>query len=232
MPSQKWWQHKAHLYIQKDTREKLWLLKKKTGYLTFDNLIRHLALDALKEELIMFASYSNVFSTTRPVIITGKSGEGKTTTAKTLLNELMRTDPEANIFVLDVSNEYSEFEKVDLGKFFSIKWERTGQRLRFVPNSNIQISQAEAATIFAHLNFIKNSGDLAGWVIVIEEGHRFSSDANLRALLIEARKFTRKLILITTDWKVYEGIAQTYKPRPVLTDGGESSGTTISANES
>jgi DNA helicase HerA-like ATPase len=225
MPRPGYYKHKAHLYIEKDTREKLRLLKKKLGYLTFDNLIRHLALDALKEELIPFASYSNVFSTTRPVIITGKSGEGKTTTTKRVLNELIGMDPEADIFVLDVSNEYSEFEKVDLGKFFSIRWNKEGQRLRFVPNSNVEISRAEAATIFAHLNFIKNSGELAKWVIVIEEGHRFSSDANLRALLIEARKFTRKLILITTDWKVYEGIAQVFKPYPLLISEGEKNGT-------
>jgi hypothetical protein len=202
------------LRAQLDVRDKLKIVKKVLGFRTYEATINHLIVEALKEELVPPATYSLVFSKlgARPVIITGKSGEGKTTTTKTLLNELIRLDPEVNIFVLDVSNEYGEFEKVDLGRFFSIKWERTNQKLRFVPNSNVEISRAEAATIFAHLNFIKNSGDLAKWVIVIEEGHRFSNDANLRALLIEARKFTRKLILITTDWKVYEGIAKAFRP--------------------
>jgi hypothetical protein len=32
--------------------------------------------------------------------------------------------------------------------------------------------------------------------------------------LIEGRKFARKVILITTDWRTYEGIAKVFKPRP------------------
>jgi hypothetical protein len=71
-----------------------------------------------------------------------------------------------------------------------------------------------AGTIFAHLNFIKNSGSLNNWVIVVEEGHRFSQDPNLRALLIEGRKFARKVILITTDWSTVTGIGKIYRPKP------------------
>jgi hypothetical protein len=109
-------------------------------------------------------------------------------------------------------NEYPEYRKLDLGDFFALHWDRGVQRVRFIPNSNVQISQAEAATVFSHLNFIKNSGDLNNWVIVVEEGHRFATDANLRALLIEGKKFCRKVILVTTDWRVYEGIAKVFKP--------------------
>ncbi|MCL4340293.1 MAG: hypothetical protein JRN32_01400 [Nitrososphaerota archaeon] len=106
-------------------------------------------------------------------------------------------------------------EPGDVGHFFSIKWEQaSGEKLRFVPNPNVQISQAEAATIFSHLNFVKNSGALKNWVIVIEEGHRFKDDTNLRALLIEARKFVRKLLIVTTDWRIYQGITMVLKPAP------------------
>jgi hypothetical protein len=119
--------------------------------------------------------------------------------------------------IIDVHDEYGElgFRKIDLGKFFGMEWEKEeGARIRFVPNPNVMISKAEASTIFSHLNFIKNSGALKTWCIVIEEGHRFSDDANLRALLIEARKFARKLIIVTTDWKVYADIAAVFKPIP------------------
>jgi hypothetical protein len=109
--------------------------------------------------------------------------------------------------------DYPELEPVDLGKFFGTKWGRDGQRIRLGPNSNVEISRAEAATVFSHLNFIKNSGDLKNWVLVIDEAHRFSSDANLRALLIEARKFVGKMLIVTTDWRVYEGIAKVFKPK-------------------
>jgi hypothetical protein len=123
-----------------------------------------------------------------------------------------------SVFVFDVTgekfNEYPEYKKLDLGSFFALKWEKGVHRVRFIPNANVQISQAEAATVFSHLNFIKNGGGLSNWVLVVEEGHRFSQDANLRALLIEGRKFARKVILITTDWRVFEGIAKVFKPQP------------------
>lgn len=120
-----------------------------------------------------------------------------------------------NAFVLDVDNEYQEFKQIDLGRFFGMDWANAnGLKIRFVPNSNVEISKAEAATLFSNLNFIKNSGALQNWIIVVEEGHRFKDDANLRALLIEARKFVRKLIIITTDWRTYEGITLILKPAP------------------
>jgi hypothetical protein len=128
---------------------------------------------------------------------------------------LMSWSRPGNVFVLDVGGvDYPELEDIDLGKFFALKWFKENQRVRFVPNSNVEISKAEAATVFSHLNFIKNSGNLKNWVIVVKDAHRFSSDANLRALLIEARKFVRKMLIVTTDWRVYEGIARVFKPRP------------------
>jgi hypothetical protein len=103
---------------------------------------------------------------------------------------------------------------VDLGGFFCLKWGRAGQRVRFGSNANVEISRADAATVFPHLNFVKNSGELKAWVIAVDEAHCFGTDPNLRALLIEARKFTRKVLLVTTDWRVYEGICRVYKPVP------------------
>jgi hypothetical protein len=41
-----------------------------------------------------------------------------------------------NVFLLDVRDEYKDFAEVDLGKFFSLKWECENQRIRFVPNPN------------------------------------------------------------------------------------------------
>jgi hypothetical protein len=39
----------------------------------------------------------------------------------------------------------------------------------------------------------------------VEEGHNFSQDPNLRALLIEGRKFCRKVVLVTTGWWSSQG---------------------------
>lgn len=197
--------------VEKSLRDRLKALKKELGFRTYDALFNYTILEITREGAIPPASYDQVFEKlgSRPCLITGQSGAGKTTCVKSLLSEFT-----GNVFVLDVSGEYNEFKDVDLGEFFSVKWEREGLRIRFVPNPNVEISRAEAATIFSHLNFVKNSGALKNWCLVIEEGHRFGTDPNLRALLIEARKFVRKLILVTTDWRQFGDIAKAFKPQP------------------
>lgn len=194
-------------------RDRLKALKKELGFRTYDALFNYTVLEITKGGAIPPADYDRVFADNRPVIITGESGSGKTTTVKQMLERW-----QGSVLVFDVTgekfNEYSDYQKLDLGEFFALKWDKGVHRVRFIPNSNVQISQAEASTVFSHLNFIKNSGALNNWVLVVEEGHRFSQDSNLRALLIEARKFTKKLVLITTDWRTYEGIAKVYKPAP------------------
>lgn len=156
-------------------------------------------------------AYSAVFEKlgTKPVIITGESGSGKTTTVSDLLSRWM-----GPAFILDVTDEYPDFRRVDLGRIFSMDWSKGGQRIRFVPNPNVEASKGEASAIFGHLNYLKNAGALRERTLVVEEGHRFGQDANLRALLIEGRKFASKVILVTTDWRVFEGIARVFKPRP------------------
>jgi hypothetical protein len=198
--------------LARETRDKLKLLKRTLGFRAYDPLLNYMALEVSKGSLIPPASYEQVFDRlgTRPCIITGESGSGKSTLVRGLLSEW-----DGDVFALDTTGQdYPDLRRVDLGGFFGLKWGRAGQRVRFVPNANVEISRAEAATVFSHLNFVKNSGELKTWVIAIDEAHRYSSDANLRALLIEARKFTRKVLLVTTDWRVYEGICPSFKPPP------------------
>ncbi|MDG6927123.1 MAG: DUF87 domain-containing protein [Nitrososphaerota archaeon] len=190
-------------------------LKYKLGTKSLDGVLSFLINTIEREGAIPVATYNTAFVQpgTRPVIITGESGAGKTTAVKALLNEYMKRNPGGNVFVLDISGEYADFAQIDLGQFFGYDWGGAkGQRIRFIPNTNVDISKSEAATIFSHLNFIKNSGALKDWVFVVEEGHRFANDINLRTLLIEARKFVSKLIVVTTDWKVYDGITLILKP--------------------
>jgi DNA helicase HerA-like ATPase len=202
---------RTSIAVTKITRQRLQALKRELGFRNLSALFNYAILELTKEGLIPPAEYSVIFEKlgTRPVVITGESGAGKTTTVRDLLSKW-----EGSAFILDVTNEYPDFRKVDLGAIFGADWGKPGQRIRFVSNSNVEASRGEASAIFGQLNYLKNSGALRDWVIVIEEGHRFSQDANLRALLIEGRKFARKVILVTTDFREFGGIARTFKPRP------------------
>jgi hypothetical protein len=202
------------LSLAPEVREKLKTLKKELGFATYNALFSYAVLELTREGLIPPVSYESVFTKlgTRPVIITGESGSGKTTAVRELLSRW-----EGSAFVLDVTNEYAKgFKEVDFGGVFSTAlWKREGERVRFVTNQeSVEAARGEASSIFGHLNYLKNAGQLREWVILIEEGHRFSQDPNLRALLIEGRKFCRKVILITTDYREFSGIAKTFKPRP------------------
>lgn len=195
--------------VTKDIRGRLQALKRELGFRNLNALFNYTILELTKGQTIPPAEYSVIFERlgTKPVIMTGESGAGKTTAVRELLSRWS-----GSVFILDVTNEYPDLGRVDLGQIFSRKWEKGG-RFRFVSNPNVEASKGEASAIFSHLNYLKNAGALREWVIVVEEGHRFSQDANLRALLIEGRKFARKVILVTTDWRTYEGIARVFKPR-------------------
>ncbi len=195
--------------VTKDARLKLQALKKELGFRNLSALFNYTILELTKEGLIPPAEYSVIFEKmgTKPIIVTGESGAGKTTTVRELLSKW-----NGPAFVLDVTNEYQDLRRVDLGEIFSLDWARGTRRIRFVSNSNVEASKGEASAIFGHLNYLKSAGALRNWTLIIEEGHRFSQDANLRALLIEGRKFARKVILVTTDWRIYEGIARVFKP--------------------
>lgn len=200
---------RATIAVSKEIRGRLQALKKELGFRNLSALFNYTIPELTKGAVITPASYDLIFRDSRPVLLTGESGSGKTTTIRGLLK-----DYQGNAFILDVSNEYSEFERLDRGKLFSLKWTKPGQRVRFVTDSNPDISKVEAATIFPRLAFEMHTGNLKDWVLIFEEGQRFGQDPGLRALLIEARKFTRKLILVTTDWRHYEGTAKVFKPKP------------------
>lgn len=188
---------------------RLYQLKKKLGFRTYEAVIMHLMNLAEREGLISVATPEKLTRDTRPVVITGEPGSGKTLFAKSTLNAWGK---EVSIFLIDVADEYPMLSRLNLGEVFGLNWRAKGLRHRFVPNPNVEISKAEVSTIFGHLNVVKQEGVLKNWIVIVEEAHRFQEDKNFNALVVEARKFTKKLMLITTDWRPWDGKAIIYKP--------------------
>jgi hypothetical protein len=195
--------------LHRSTLVELKRLKGQLGVTSYESAIR-LLIERYKAENTdthTTANYEQVFNhlATKPVIISGKSGTGKTTATKEILKRW-----KGSLFVIDVHSEYSNLKSLDLGKFYSSDLTRI--RARFVPNSNAVVAASECSAIFMHLLMLMHTHKLQNTVIVIEEGHRFQNDVNLRGLITEGRKFIKKFIVVCSDGKIYDALAPVLYP--------------------
>jgi len=210
-------------------RDQLEKTKDELGTQTIRSTIRALLLLAQREGLIPFAIPKLVFKDSRPVIITGEPGSGKTT----LIKQLLMTQRSVPTLIIDVNDEFRDselpnnkrfrgFKKIDVGDVFKINWEKGG-RLRVVPNPNVEVSKAEVDLILSSLNMNKlnefnpdilPSGVLSKWIIVIDESHRFILSPQFKPFIVEARKVTKKVLIVCTDWRALEGMGRIMKPFP------------------
>jgi hypothetical protein len=208
----------THALLEKTRKD--WNLPSKTA------VIRQAIMVANRAGMIPIASIKNTYANTRPIIITGDPGSGKTTIVKELL-----TKP-SHIIVIDVNGEYSDttlpggkkfhgLKKLPEGKFFNINYKRPG-KYRIVPHPSEEVSQSQINVMLMHLNRIKlegfdpnviPSGILKDWVFVIEESQRFIDLKSFTSFVIEARKVTKKVIIVSTNYKALEGLAPIYRPR-------------------
>ncbi len=93
-----------------EVTDKLRLLKNELGFANYNSLPNYMALELTKGEAIPPASYAQVFRDNRPVVLTGQSGAGKSTTVKELIREW-----KGNVFLMDVRDECKELSQIDLG---------------------------------------------------------------------------------------------------------------------
>jgi len=141
-----------------------------------------------------------------PAIITGPTGSGKTTTIRALLPK------EGSVFVLDVSDEYPDFERIGLGDFFGYDWAKGG-RIRYVP-TNALSATAEGESVLMQVAMLMRepSKPLASWILIVEEGDRFLKSPNLKTLLGEGRKFASKILVPMHKWTAFKDVAPVYLP--------------------
>jgi energy-coupling factor transporter ATP-binding protein EcfA2 len=204
------------IYLVKGTRDKLRDLKKEVGFRSYDALLNYsaIALRDLHRDSIEYATFDDVFVKleTKPVIITGLSGSGKSTAARDLITRL---PAEINLLVIDSSgSDYPDLKQLDFGAVFALHWgKRQGERLRYCPDPNRDIAKLLVNQIVGRLFTVMPSGDLKDWVFIVDEASRYR-DGPLKDFVIESRKWVRKTIVITTSWKDYEEVGKVFRPRP------------------
>jgi energy-coupling factor transporter ATP-binding protein EcfA2 len=204
------------IYMTRETRDKLKVLKKELGFRSYDALINHsaIALQEIHRDVMEPATFNEIFLNldTRPVILTGLSGSGKSTTARNLLAQL---PPELNVFVIDSSGtDYPELRSLDFGQVFAHNWGRgKGERLRYRPDPNRDVAKLLVNQVVGRLFTVMPSGELKDWVVIVDEANRYR-DTSLKDFVIESRKWVRKTIVITTAWKDFEEVGRVFKPQP------------------
>lgn len=154
---------------------------------------------------------SKIMEGDRPALITGSSGAGKTRTIKALLDGWA-----GPVFALDVkANDYGDFERVDLGKVSGYAWASAAdsQRLRFAATSEIS-SQAECEAVLQliALAMRQESSPLKRWVVILEEGQRFTKNAPFKEILSEGRVFCRKLLIGSQLSRPFRELVPIYAP--------------------
>ena len=53
--------------------------------------------------------------------------------------------------------------------------------------------------------------ELENWVIILEEGHRFSNSPFVRSFMAETRKHTRKFLIVSQDAELFKHLGRVLK---------------------
>jgi len=188
--------------ISRRNIEKLLELKRAMNIKSIDAVVGYLVSEIMSD--FKQATVEEVMRDTVPVILTGIPNAGKTYFLREkLLPSVNGEDP---VLVVDVHSEYPSLEQIDLGKFYALDFKAEGRKLRFIPNPDVDVSKSEIAGLVSHL--VRNQKFLAHWTLVIEEGHRFEKLKVLRDFMAEARKHTRKLIVVSHQVEPFKGLGR------------------------
>ena len=196
-------------------------LESETGIKSHNAALTYLIENAKRESMILPANNSLIFKGDQPYCLCGPAGSGKSLWLKQNLDSFP-----GPLFLVDLAHEYTGLHRIDIGGFFDLKWGRADAltRIKFEPNPNLDVSKGELHTIFQHLNMLKMdahdprhfpSGALSRWTIVVEEAHRLRKDSAFINFVSEARKFTRKILLVASSPAYYGSICQLVKPPPL-----------------
>ncbi len=206
----------VNVRVSRYARQEIAHIQSETAFRTAGQVIDHLIETAVTKSPIPTASLENIFSDDRPVQLCGGSGTGKSLWLKQIIPAIT-----SRLFLIDLANEYT-LPRIGLESLFALKWVRPGNsRVRFVPSPNVEVARVELRTLFSILNTVRHqgyrpgrtpSGRLSTWCVIVEEGHRVSTESEFLTFLNEARKHLHKLIIVASDPELFGKIARTVKP--------------------
>jgi len=196
------------VWLDNGTYDKLAGLKQDLGFRSFGATVNDLMLRASGRAQGPPASFDSVFADPRPCLIVGPSGSGKTMTTKALMARF-----QGPTVVITPTNEYADLEPLSYGSVAGFDWSRTG-RFAIPLSADLAISRVEGGLVFRQLNLVMPSGAASRWAVVVEEAHRFEADPELKALILEARKYLAKLLVLTADATPFANLAPAFTPQP------------------
>jgi hypothetical protein len=196
-------------------------LENQTGTRSHDAAVTLLLESNPRENMILPGTARLVWRGDSPVSVVGPSGSGKTTFVK----EKILPTATGPVLIVDVAAEYDQVKRVSLSEVIGLKWAKAdaSTRLRFCPNPSPQISKVELDMIFGYLNTTKQehfqpgtfpSGTLAGWSFILEESHRLRHIESAIDFILEGRKFTRKVVTVSSDAGQFASVCRLVKPPP------------------
>lgn len=190
--------------VTKRNLQKLRKLKHVLNLPTYDSVISYILARNLEEYSI--ASYEKVMADTVPIILTGLPGSGKTHFLRNVFIPKLSND--LAVLIIDIHSEYDSIglQTINLGDFFSLNFKDSIGKYRLVPSYNVDVSRSEIDSIFRHLTMFQKL--LKNWIILLEEGHRFGDSPFVRSFMAEARKHTRKFIVVAHLVDQYKGLGR------------------------
>ncbi|MCW3985157.1 MAG: type IV secretory system conjugative DNA transfer family protein [Candidatus Bathyarchaeota archaeon] len=191
-------------------REKLRVLKSVFNLPTYDSVISLILSKELKEYPAV--SYETVMADSIPIILTGLPGSGKTYFLQKML--IPKLSKDFAVFVVDVHAEYCNchLKTLNLGDFFGLSFKNNNGKYRLLPSVNVDVSKSEVDSIFRHLIMFQKS--LKDWIIILEEAHRFQESPFVRSFMAEARKHTRKFLVVSQDADLFKNIGRVLRQVP------------------
>ncbi|MDG6997059.1 MAG: hypothetical protein JRN52_14150 [Nitrososphaerota archaeon] len=164
------------------------------------------------EEDNPIGNFQNIFADLAPAVIYGVPGSGKSTTQDIFLIECAHRG--IPFLLINSQSEHQWVSNVlkpyELATF---EWLANPAQYRVELQKELNFRRSEVRDMARLLLRLENDDRLKQWVIAIEEGADYAKIEAFLTFLRRMRKWTRKIIVISTEAKLFE-MCRPYRPMP------------------